>query len=172
MKKLLIVIDYQNDFVNGTLGFQGAELLKKPILDRIKLAKSRGEDILFTKDIHFDNYLETEEGKNLPISHCIKGSKGAELFEELEEISKDYKVFEKNTFPSLELGKYLENKDYEEVTLVGLVSNICVLSNAVIVKAALPNAHIIVEKALTDSFDKHAQEVGFEAMKNIQIEIK
>lgn len=172
MKKLLIIVDYQVDFVSGSLGFAGAEKLEQKLLKRIDFAKVNGEDIIFTKDIHFEDYMLTEEGKNLPVLHCTKDSKGSELFGSLKEASKGYPVFEKPTFGSLELGNYLKDKGYNEITIVGLVSYICVLCNAVICKAALPNAHIIVEKELTDAADKHAQEVGFEALKNIHIEIK
>ena len=172
MKKLLIVVDYQNDFVNGALGFSGAEKLDEKLVKRIKEAEQNNEDIIFTKDIHEDNYLESEEGKNLPVKHCLSGSSGAELFGEVKDCQKDYKTFEKGAFGSLELGNYLANENYEQITVVGLVSYICVLSNAVICKAALPNAHIIVEKDLTDALDKKAQEIGFEALKNIHIEIK
>lgn len=172
MKKLLIVIDYQVDFVNGALGFEGAEKLEQKLLKRIENAKKNGEDIIFTKDVHLSDYMSSEEGKNLPVVHCIKGTEGSELYGKIKDAAKGYPVFEKGTFASLDLGNYLKDKDYEEITLVGLVSYICVLSNAVMCKAALPNAHIVVEKDLTDALDKHAQEVGFEALKNIHVEIK
>ena len=172
MKKVLIVIDYQNDFVDGSLGFPGAEKLEKKLLDRIQAAKNSGEDIIFTKDMHESNYLNTEEGKNLPIIHCVKNTKGFELYGKLKDVAEGYPTFEKGAFASLDLGNYLKDKNYDEISLVGLVSYICVLCNAVICKAALPNAHIIVEKDLTDAGDKHAEEIGFEALKNIHVEIK
>lgn len=172
MKKLLIVIDYQVDFVNGALGFKGAEKLEQKLLKRIEIAKNNGEDIIFTKDTHSKDYMSSEEGKNLPIPHCIEGTKGDELFGEIKEAAKGYPMFEKGAFASLDLGNYLKDKNYDEISLVGLVSYICVLCNAVICKAALPNAHIIVEKDLTDAGDKHAEEIGFEALKNIHVEIK
>lgn len=172
MKKLLVIVDYQVDFVNGSLGFPGAEKLEEKILARIKKAKAEKEDIVFTKDIHDEKYLESEEGKNLPVSHCQKGSKGAELFGGLKTFEKDYPVFEKGTFGSLDLGNYLKDKKYDEITIIGLVSYICVLSNAVICKAALPNAHIVVEKDLTSAYDINAQKIGFEALKNIHVEIR
>lgn len=172
MKKLLIIVDYQVDFVNGSLGFPGAEKLESKIVSRIKKAKVAGEDLVFTKDIHDEKYLESEEGKNLPVIHCQKGTKGAELFGELKKFEKDYPVFEKGAFASIELGNYLKDKKYDEITIVGLVSYICVLSNAVICKAALPNAHIIVEKDLTSAYDINAQKIGFEALKNIHVEIR
>lgn len=172
MKKLLVVVDYQNDFVDGTLGFKNAEKLEDKIFKRIKLAEKNKEDVVFTKDIHDKNYLKTEEGKNLPVSHCLKGSKGSELFGKIKSFEQKYPVFEKSTFGSVELGQYLLDKKYDQITIVGLVSYICVLSNAIICKSAKPNAHIIVEKDLTDAADKKAQKIGFEALKNIHVEIK
>lgn len=172
MKKLLIVIDYQNDFVDGALGFEGAEKLEQKLLKRIEKAKSENEDIIFTKDVHSKDYMETEEGKYLPIPHCIEGTPGCEFYGKIKEAAEGYPVFGKGAFSSIDLGIYLKDKKYDEITLVGLVSYICVLCNAIIVKAALPNAHIIVEKNLTDAADKKAQEIGFEALRNIQVEIK
>lgn len=172
MKKLLVIVDYQNDFVNGPLGFQDAVNLEDKIVSRILKAESEGEDIVFTKDVHDKNYLDSEEGKHLPIIHCQKGESGAELFGKLKMFESKYPTFEKPTFGSIELANYLLDKDYEQITVIGLISYICVLSNAVLCKSALPNAHIVVEKELTAADNKHAQEVGFEALKNIQIEVK
>ena len=94
MKKLLIVIDYQVDFVSGALGFPGAELLEAKIADRIKLAKQNGEDVVFTRDIHDKLYLNSEEGKHLPIEHCIKDTEGSEFVGEIKELAKGEKSFE------------------------------------------------------------------------------
>ncbi len=107
--------------------------------------KKNGGDIIFTLDTHNENYLDTAEGKFLPVPHCIKGSAGYEVFGKTgERIKLADRVFEKNSFGSLELGEYLRDKGYDEIELCGLVSNICVISNAVIAKAALPEAKIIV----------------------------
>lgn len=172
MKKLLIVVDYQIDFVSGALGFEGADKLEEGIVARIEKAKASGEEIVFTRDVHEKNYMETEEGKNLPVVHCIRGEEGTKFFGRVEEISKDYRVFEKETFGSIKLAKYLDGRQYDEITLIGLVSYICVLANAVIAKAAVPNAHIVVEKELTSAAFIHEQEVGLEALKNIHVEIR
>lgn len=171
MKELLVIVDYQNDFVDGALGFAGAETLYPYILKQVKDAEAKGIDVVFTKDTHLDNYMETEEGKNLPVPHCIKGSKGWEFYKELEEISKKHKVFVKYTFPSGELYEYLKDKDYEKITLMGLVSTICVISNAVIAKAALPNAHIVVDSKGSGSYDLVMQDKGYDIMKNLHIEV-
>lgn len=172
MKKLLIVVDYQNDFVNGSLGFNDAIKLETPIYKRIIEAENNNEDVIFTKDIHETNYLETEEGRNLPIIHCLKGTLGAEIYGKVNELSKRHIIIEKETFGSSRLALYLKDNNYDQITLIGLVSYICVLSNAVICKAMNPNAHIIVEKVLTSGLDKKVQEEAFDVMRNIHIEIK
>ena len=82
MKELLVVIDYQNDFVNGALGFEGAEKLDGPIVEKIREYRRRGADVIFTRDTHRENYLETQEGRRLPVVHCIEGSHGHNIFGE------------------------------------------------------------------------------------------
>lgn len=174
MKKLLIVVDYQNDFVDGTLGFPGAENLDNLIYQKIFEHKFSGNDVVFTFDTHYDNYLTTEEGKNLPVKHCIKGTNGHQLYGKVGSIfdpSLDL-YFEKETFPSLDLANYLKDKDYEEVELCGLVSNICVLSNVIMVKSALPNAHIIVDHNLTSSFDQELNDATMKILKGIHVEVR
>lgn len=165
--KLLIVIDYQNDFVDGSLGFEAAKELDKRIVEKIK----QYDDVIFTMDTHYDNYLETLEGKNLPIKHCIKGTNGWKIYGQTASfLDKAIKVFEKSTFPSLDLANYLRDKNYDEVELCGLVSNICVLSNAIMVKSALPNAKIIVNKNLTSSANAELNAKTFDILRGIQVE--
>ena len=134
MKKLLIVVDFQNDFIDGALGFPKASELVNVIKNKINEYLNNNDDIIYTLDTHYDNYLETNEGKNLPVKHCIDNTFGHKVNSECDYLDKAIKVFKKNTFPSLELAKYLENNSYDYVELCGLVSNICVLSNAVMVK--------------------------------------
>lgn len=172
MKKALIVIDFQNDFVSGSLGFENADVLDARISERIEKAIEDNEDLFFTFDTHESNYLETYEGKNLPVEHCISGSKGHLLFGQVASFQeKAKKVFYKPTFPSLELANYLSLHPYDEVELCGLVSNICVISNAVMVKSALPNARIVVNHLLTDSYDSDLNTKSLEVMKGMQIEV-
>lgn len=173
MKKLLIVVDYQNDFVNGSLGFPGAELLDEVICNKISDYKMHGHDVIYTFDTHEQNYLDTLEGKKLPLAHCIKGTNGHKLYGKVGSMFNDEDVyFEKNTFPSLELANYLKDKDYTEIELCGLVSNICVLSNVVMVKSALPNAVIIVDRKATASFDKELNDATFKILNGIHVEVK
>jgi nicotinamidase-related amidase len=172
MKKCLIVVDFQNDFIDGALGFDNAIDIKDAIIAKIKLYKEHNDDVIYTKDTHLDNYMETEEGQNLPVIHCVEGTHGHRIQEDVEKlIDATDKQFVKYTFPSLDLGTYLRDKDYTVIELVGLVSNICVISNAVIAKSALPNAHIIVDAAATKSFDPVLHEKALDVMEGLHIEV-
>ena len=123
MNRVLIVVDYQNDFVNGSLGFPGAEALADPIVERIKEYRKNGDDIIFTVDTHDEDYLDTQEGRKLPVEHCIRETEGWYIYEKVADASKDKdEFFCKATFPSLELGNWLEECDYAQVELCGLVS--------------------------------------------------
>lgn len=173
MKKLLIIVDYQKDFVDGSLGFEEAKQLEQPIFEKIQQYKKEGQDIVFTMDTHDENYMQTNEGKHLPIPHCIKNTKGWELYGKIKQAyEKQFPMFLKSTFASYELGTFLYGKQYKEIELVGVVSNICVISNAVIAKAALPNAQIIVDTNYTASFDKNLNEAAFLVMEGFHVQIK
>ena len=167
--KLLIVVDYQNDFVIGSLGFSKALEIENNIVEKIKAY----HHVIFTLDTHQNDYLtNTLEGKKLPVSHCIEGTFGWEVYGKVKEyLNKADKVFVKNTFPSLELANYLKDKAYEEVEICGLVSNICVISNAVMVKSALPNARIVVDKNATASFDEKLNEETFDILKSLHVDV-
>lgn len=174
MKKCLIVVDYQNDFVDGSLGFGKAKELDGRIARRIQAYKDGGDDVIFTFDTHRSDYPDTIEGKNLPIVHCLKGTHGHLLYGQVAlnfDEEKDV-CFEKETFPSLELAEYLKGKEYRSVELCGLVSHICVLSNAVMVKAALPNTPIWIDRELTESYDESLQEAAFQVLRGLHIEIR
>ena len=159
MKRLLIVVDYQNDFVCGSLGFDNAKELEKGILE--KIAEYQNDEILYT----------TAEGKSLPVPHCIKGTVGHKLYGGLADALKGKLCFEKNTFPSLEMAKYLEGKDFDTIELCGLVSNICVLSNAVMAKSACPNSEIIVDSSLTAAADEEMHQKSLDVMKGLFIKV-
>ena len=172
MKRLLIVVDYQRDFVEGALGFPGAEALDGPIADRIAAYRAAGDDVAFTLDTHGPDYPATEEGQWLPAPHCLRGSPGWSLYGRTGEARRpEDPVFEKETFPSLALGEWLRERDYGQVELCGLVSHICVLSNAVMVKAALPNAHITVDARLTASYDPALHQKALDVLEGIHITV-
>ena len=172
MKRLLIVVDYQKDFVDGALGFPGAEALDGPIADRIASYRAAGDHVAFTLDTHGPDYSATEEGHWLPAAHCLRESPGWDLYGRTGEarLPSD-PVFEKETFPSLSLAQWLQGQDYDAVELCGLVSHICLLSNAVMVKAALPNAHITVDARLTASYDPALHREALDILEGIHIAV-
>lgn len=172
MKQLLIVVDYQNDFVDGALGFPGAEQLDGPIARRIADYRAAGDDVVFTYDTHGSNYAQTQEGRKLPIPHCIAGGNGWELYGETGQARhpEDF-CFRKPTFPSLEMAEWLKGRSYGRVELCGLVSHICVLSNAILVKAALPEAEIVVDAALTASFDPTLHEKALDVLEGVHVTV-
>lgn len=172
MKKALIVVDYQNDFVSGSLGFSGAENIEKNIADHIMNYRKNNDDIIFTLDTHDDEYLNTLEGKYLPVKHCIAHSLGNELYGNIKKLKlASDKTFVKHTYGSLKLADYLEEKQYTEILFVGLVSNICVLTNAVIARTALPECNIIVDALSTSSHDKKLNDEAFDIMEGLNITI-
>lgn len=173
MEKLLIVVDYQKDFVDGALGFAGAALLAAPIAAHIEKCRSEGWRILFTFDTHKEDYLSTQEGRLLPVPHCLKGSEGWQLYGAVADVRREGDIcIEKGALGSHELMAYLLEHPAGEIQLCGLVSNMCVISNAVIVKAALPEAKVTVLKKLTDSFDPALHKKAMDVMAGMQITIE
>lgn len=173
MKKCLIVVDFQKDFVDGSLGFKGAEKFDSIIESKILHYLNNNYDIIFTKDTHLDNYLETQEGRNLPILHCQKGSPGHEIYGRVGAYQEDaVKVFEKETFGSLELVEFVKKQKYDEVEIAGLVTNICVIANAVIIKTALPEALVIVDTEAVGSYDEDLHYKTLDVLKGLQVVVK
>lgn len=172
MKKILVVVDYQQDFVSGSLGFNGAESLDPNICRKIDVYRQAGDQVVFTFDTHNEDYLSTQEGKYLPVPHCIKGSPGWALYGKTAQkrLPQD-RVFYKPAFGSAELFDYLRGGQYTTVELVGLVSNICVLSNAVLAKTALPQAKIIVDSSCTASHDPALHAAAMQVLQGLQITV-
>lgn len=173
MKKILLVVDYQVDFVSGALGFAGAELLDRPIAEKIK-EYGKG-NVFYTLDTHFDNYLDTKEGKNLPVPHCIKGTAGWEVYGETKQalFDADAVCIEKRSF-GIDLTDGTLSKlprAVDSVEIVGLVSNICVISNAVILNTLYSDAEITVDAALTASFDDMLNKEALDVMSGLQINV-
>ncbi len=174
MKKLLVVVDYQKDFVDGKLGFDGAYDIEDEIIRLINDFRKNNDEVVFTMDTHQNDYMETIEGHYLPVPHCIENSEGWQLTKRLQPLLQDSLVFKKPGFPSIELGKYIdEHKDlYNEIHLCGLVSDICVFSNAIIAKAsANTKCRIIVHKNATSSFDLNVQQKSFDLLEHLHIEV-
>ena len=120
MKKLLIVVDYQNDFVDGALGFPKAKEIENNIVNKINEYKNNNDEVIYTLDTHYENYMTTKEGENLPIPHCIKGTFGHEIHGKVKELSNGHLLIEKETFGSRDLMKYLEKTGERIVYSKGL----------------------------------------------------
>jgi len=174
---ILVVVDMQNDFIDGALGTKEAVAIVPKVVEKIKGFKGR---ILYTRDTHSENYLDTQEGRNLPVPHCIKGTKGWELHPEIE-VEREEMPIDKRTFGSDALGPLLRAQDQdlkakgetgiESITFVGLCTDICVISNALLLKAVLPGTPIRVRAACCAGVTPESHRNALEAMKMCQIEV-
>lgn len=184
-KRVLLVVDYQNDFVDGALGFESAKSLDDGISTLMKeYAADENGVVICTFDTHYDNYLETQEGKNLPVPHCLFDTNGWGLYGKVGEVASEiadttpteYYEISKPTFGSTDLMLSLLDLDkvsgVESITIAGVVTNMCVISNAVVAKAACPEAKIIIKKDLCDSFDKELHQKSLDVMASMQMVIE
>lgn len=174
MKKILVVVDMQKDFVDGALGSAEAVAIVPKVAEKIKCFDG---DIFVTFDTHFENYMDTAEGKKLPVPHCIKGTDGwlpdNAVAEALE--GKAYTPVEKITFGSVELPELIKEKAGDEefsVELIGLCTDICVVSNALLIKANFPEASVSVDSSCCAGVTKEKHEAALETMRSCQIDVK
>lgn len=174
MQAYLFVIDYQNDFVDGALGFPGAEKLDERIAQKIR--QYGPGRVLYTRDTHFADYLQTREGKHLPVAHCLKGSHGWQVYGEtakaLDEVQAraiDKVVFGLDVTDPATAAVLPEQAD--QIELVGLVSNICVVSNAAVLQSRYPQAQILVDAQCTGSFDKALHEKVLDVLEGLQVTV-
>jgi len=175
MARYLIVVDMQKDFIDGSLGTSEAVA----IVDSVNhLVASWDGPVIFTRDTHYENYMETQEGRNLPVSHCIYGTDGWQLEQGLQMQcdARKCRVFDKPTFGSMELSTYLLEKHVEEaideIVLVGLCTDICVISNAMLAKATLPEVPVSVIADCCAGVTPDSHERALEAMKMCQITVR
>ena len=170
--KFLIVVDMQNDFIDGALGTKEAVAILPAVKEKIKNFSGR---VIFTRDTHDADYLSTQEGTNLPVEHCIKGTDGWQIHPELDSLRTEEPV-DKPTFGSTSLSDYLrENhcrfmKDVE-IEIVGVCTDICVIANAMLIKAVLPDSKICVNSALCAGVTPQSHQTALDAMKACHIEI-
>lgn len=170
MKRLLVVVDMQRDFVNGSLGTKEAEGIVENVLAKIKKCKSEGWSIVFTRDTHTDEYLQTQEGQKLPVEHCIKGTEGWQIIPEIASYVED--VIDKPTFGSTELVKYVGSKQVEAIELIGLCTDICVVSNALLLKANYPEMSISVDSSCCAGVTIASHEAALVTMQMCQIDVR
>ena len=185
MQNILVVVDMQNDFIDGALGTKEAVAIVPSVKEKIQNFQGR---VIFTRDTHGENYMDTQEGKKLPVKHCIRNTKGWEIRPEIGSLISETPV-DKGTFGSMELGEFLkayhEHKEacsmlqeadqadpVEQITFIGLCTDICVISNALLAKAFLPEAKILVDAACCAGVTPESHKNALEAMKVCQIQVE
>lgn len=166
MKKTLIVVDMQNDFIDGALGTKEAQAIVPNVKKKIEEYKAHGDNVVFTRDTHFSNYLETNEGRHLPVEHCIEGTHGWQIRDEL--FIEPMPIVDKLTFGNLNWKSFFE---FEEVELVGLCTDICVVSNALILKAMYPEINITVDASCCAGVTPESHQAALTTMKMCQINV-
>jgi len=172
MSDLLIVVDMQNDFIDGALGTKEAVAIVPNVKKKIEEFDGR---VIFTRDTHFDNYLDTQEGRNLPVKHCIKDTEGWQIRSELDAL-RTSDAIDKVTFGSSELGTVLlklnEEESISSITVIGLCTDICVISNVMIAKAFLPEVPIIVDANCCAGVSVETHENALKAMEVCQVKVE
>lgn len=171
--KVLVVVDLQNDFVSGALGTPEAQAIVPKVVEKIREFPG---DVYFTQDTHGEDYLDTQEGRMLPVKHCIRGTWGWQLAEPVEEVRRSTPL-EKDTFGSRGLGDVLRARDrydggVEEICLVGLCTDICVISNVLLLKAFLPETKITVDASCCAGVTPESHKRALDAMAACQVEIQ
>ncbi len=172
MRKLLIVIDMQNDFIDGALGTKEACAIVDAVKEKIR--SYPGSDVIATMDTHREDYMNTQEGRYLPVPHCIRGTDGWQIRPDIAALLAEARIYEKPTFGSMQLAADLEAlSDQEEIELelVGLCTDICVASNALLLKAAMPEVKISVDAACCAGVTPEKHEAALETMRSCQIQV-
>lgn len=179
--KMLVIVDYQKDFVDGTLGFPGAEKLDAGIAAKIRSFNQCGQFVVQTMDTHMADYLSTREGKHLPVSHCIEGTDGWQTYGQTADAIADiesscrFRRINKATFgvhpqDMMDLLSWVGDNEITEIEFAGLVSNICVISNVCVFQGTFPSAQVVVDPHLIASHDPKAHEAVLEVMGGLQVE--
>ena len=166
--RYLIVVDMQVDFITGSLGSKDAKAIVPAVVNKVENFAGR---VIFTRDTHFDNYLQTQEGTKLPVVHCIKDTAGWQICDELKPYVKT--VVDKETFASMDLPRIIKDfgENIEKIELCGLCTDICVISNAMILKAAFPETPVQVDADCCAGVNKERHNTALDAMRAVQIEI-
>ena len=172
MRKFLIVIDMQNDFIDGALGTKEACAIVDAV--KAKISAWPAADVIATMDTHFEDYMDTQEGKYLPVPHCIKDSEGWQIRPDIAELLTDATIYEKPTFGSTALAEDLKaifEKEEIELELIGLCTDICVVSNALLLKAAMPEVKISVDSSCCAGVTPEKHAAALETMRSCQIQV-
>ena len=173
MRKILVVIDMQNDFVDGSLGTAEAEAIVENVKQKIRTYAP--EDVFATMDTHSEDYMNTQEGENLPVMHCIKGTEGWEIRSDIAALMPEARIYEKPTFGSTRLAADLADIAREEeirIELIGLCTDICVVSNALLLKAMMPEVEISVDASCCAGVTPEKHLAALETMRSCQIQVR
>ena len=172
MRDVLIVVDMQKDFIDGALGTAEAVAIVPNVAKKVRDFKG---DVIFTRDTHFENYLDTQEGHNLPVPHCIRETEGWQICKELQLFAENAPIIDKTTFGSMELGPILQDMHEDgaisSITFVGLCTDICVISNVMIAKAFLPEVPIIVDAACCAGVTPDSHNTALASMRTCQVRV-
>ena len=163
--KTLIVVDMQNDFIDGSLGTKEAQAIVPNVIAKIQEYQKNGDQIIFTRDTHGEDYLSTPEGKKLPVKHCIKGTDGWKIADGLEVDGAEY--IDKPTFG----WTHWDERTFDEIELVGLCTDICVVSNALILKAQFPEVKISVDASCCAGVTPESHQAALMTMKMCQVDV-
>ena len=171
MKKLLVVVDMQNDFVSGSLGSEAAKNAVGEVKRLIARERAQGADAAFTLDTHGEDYADTQEGRLLPVRHCMRNTAGWNVVPELVSETEGAVLFEKETFASVQLAEYAKKGGYGEITLCGVCTDICVVSNALLLKAAMPECIIRVDPSCCAGVTPESHQAALKTMEMCQVEV-
>ncbi|WP_027398672.1 cysteine hydrolase family protein [Anaerovorax odorimutans] len=172
MEKLLIVVDYQNDFVTGSLGFPKASKIENNIYNKVKSYQDKNYDVIFTLDTHYHNHDYNDEDRKLKIKNYENDNSGWDIYGKVEQLKNNETLeFSKFTFGSIDMAKFLLGKDYDSVELVGVTTDVCVISNAILVKSALPETEIIIDALCVASNNQSMEQKAFDLMENLKMKI-
>ncbi|WP_102341741.1 cysteine hydrolase family protein [Galactobacillus timonensis] len=173
MRKILVVVDMQRDFIDGSLGTKEAQSIVEAVKEKIRTYEP--ENVVATRDTHPENYLKTYEGRHLPVEHCIEGTDGWQLYPGIDELLSGCVIFDKPTFGSVKLAEYLKKLNAAspiEVEIVGLCTDICVISNALLIKAYLPEVNISLDPKCCAGVTPESHEAALTTMRSCQIQIE
>ncbi|SEK63967.1 Nicotinamidase-related amidase [Butyrivibrio sp. ob235] len=172
MRKILVVVDMQKDFVDGALGTKEAVSIVPKVVEKIKSYDKN--DVIFTRDTHQTDYMQTQEGANLPVEHCIEGTPGWEIDENIKALSEGATIVDKPTFGSTKLAEMIKDiaaKEDIEIELIGLCTDICVVSNALMLKAFMPEVPISVDSSCCAGVTPDKHDAALETMRSCQIKV-
>ena len=170
MRKAIVVVDMQNDFVDGALGTQEAQAMLPRMVEKLAVARAEGTALVFTMDTHGADYLQTQEGQKLPVEHCIRGTAGWQIADILQPFVRGTQIVEKPDFGAADLPVLLA--DYDEIELVGLCTDICVISNALLLKAFYPEKPISVDASCCAGVTPESHANAVAAMRMCQVEVR